>query len=47
MTKSLRARVLASEEFAALVDIDWRDLGEHNLRGVGGAMQVLSPPVVD
>ncbi len=44
MTKSLGTRVLASEEFAALVDIGWRDLGSHNLRGVGGVMQVYSPP---
>ena len=44
MTKTLGTRVLASEDFAALVNIDWRDYGSHNLRGVGGAMQVLSPP---
>ncbi|MGB0684109.1 MAG: adenylate/guanylate cyclase domain-containing protein [Magnetovibrionaceae bacterium] len=34
MTKELGESVLASEEFAFLVQADWRNLGKHRLRGV-------------
>lgn len=43
MTKSLNTRVVASEDFARLVDIDWQCEGQYDVRGVGGPMQVFSP----
>ena len=45
MTKSLHQRVLVSEEFANLVELDWRPLGEHALRGVSAVVKVFTPPV--
>ncbi len=43
LTKKLQRRVLASEDFAALVDAEWESLGEHTLRGANSKVRVYSP----
>lgn len=42
LTKSLARRVLASAEFAALVDADWEPCGSFELRGVGSPIDVFA-----
>lgn len=43
LTKTLGRPVLASSAFAEHVDIAWRDLGRHELRGVADAQPVFAP----
>lgn len=43
LTKHLGRPVLASAAFARHVDIDWSDLGRHELRGVADAQPVFAP----
>lgn len=47
LTKTLKQSVLVSGEFADNLDIAWRPLGEHNLRGVGAPLEVFAPPAND
>jgi adenylate cyclase len=44
LTKHLDRPVLASAEFARYLDIAWRSLGRHELRGVGAPIDVFAPP---
>lgn len=43
LTKQLGASLLATGPFARQVDCEWRDLGEHPLRGFDRAMPILTP----
>ena len=43
MCKVLKHRVLASEEFASLVDTQWKSLGEHTLRGAKNKVNIYTP----
>jgi len=45
LTKELETPIVASAEFARALDVDWRDLGRHQLRGVALARHVFAPPV--
>lgn len=44
LTKTLSETVLVSDAFRRAVDIDWRDLGAHAMKGVADPMQVYAPP---
>jgi adenylate cyclase len=44
LTKVLDRPVLASAEFARNLDIPWRSLGRHELRGVGAPIEIFAPP---
>lgn len=43
LCKKLNHRVLASEDFASLVDLEWTSLGEHTLRGATSKAKVFTP----
>jgi len=43
LSKVLHRRVLASEDFASLVDSPWEPLGEHTLRGANTKVRIFSP----
>jgi adenylate cyclase len=43
LTKDLEQSILVTGKFAESLPENWVDLGVHNLRGVGKAMQVLAP----
>lgn len=43
-TKDLGRAIVVSEAFAKELDLDWQDLGEHALKGVGTKRRVLAPP---
>jgi len=43
-TKDLGRSIVVSEAFARELDLDWQDLGEHELRGVGAKRRILAPP---
>lgn len=47
LSKSLQRRVLVSEPFARLVNLDWEALGRHVLRGVSEEVMVYAPPARD
>ena len=44
LTKKLGHRVLVSGEFAAVVSLDWQDLGPCMLDGVAKPLNVLTLP---
>jgi len=43
-TKDLGRSIVVSEAFAKELDLDWQDLGEHELKGVGTTRRILAPP---
>ena len=43
LCKKLKYRVLASEDFASLVDANWKSLGEHTLRGAANKVGISTP----
>jgi adenylate cyclase len=45
LTKTLGEQTVVSAEFAEHVDVAWRPLGRHALRGVGSEVEVFAPPV--
>jgi len=45
LTKTLGEPILASAEFAAGLDLPWRALGDHVLRGVEARVKVFAPPL--
>ena len=47
LTKALGEPVLVSGEVAARLDLDWRPMGRHELRGVGDPLEVFAPPAPD
>lgn len=44
LTKSLGEPVLVSRAFAEAVQLQWRSLGTHGMKGVGQGMEVFAPP---
>ena len=44
LTKETGNRTVVSARFAAHLDVDWRPLGSHRLRGVSGEQEVFAPP---
>jgi len=46
LTKDMDVSIVASFEFSQALDVDWRDLGHHTLRGVDVPRQVFAPPKI-
>ena len=47
LTKSLGEDVLATEKFAKMLNVPWRSLGAHVLRGTPSPTELFAPPVRD
>jgi len=45
LTKETGNRIVVSARFSGHLDVDWRPLGAHRLRGVSGEQEVFAPPV--
>jgi len=43
-TKDLGRSIVVSEAFARELELDWQDLGEHELKGVGSKRRILALP---
>ncbi|MEM7254438.1 MAG: adenylate/guanylate cyclase domain-containing protein [Pseudomonadota bacterium] len=44
LTKALDETILVSREFSSLLPVDWRDLGAHQLQGIGTPERLFAPP---
>ena len=47
LTKTLDRPMLASSDFADLLDEPWEDLGSHVLKGIPNPIEVFAPPSID